>query len=613
MRRVGALAAGLVLVMVVPTPALAHGRIVASDPSAGSRVQTAPDELRVWISETVAPGFSGVELTTLDGRPVAVDGVQVTTDEGQGLLIVDLPDLQDGTYSAEWTVLSESDGHVTRGLVVFGIGAVGADVGAFDLPAEDLPLPEGAAKFLSLLAVLWLTGAAFVSFFLLDRHENRSTRTIRRVMVLGTGVGMVSGVVLLLLQASDTSAAAGQAGLAGTAARLALTTAWGRFLLARELLFLVVLLWARRPRRSQIVLLSASAGLLAAQSLSSHAAGVAGQRALALTVDVAHLAAASVWVGGLATLFAIHRSGVTVPWERFGRTAALSVTVLVATGLYAGGLHVDSLQAAASTTYGRTLGVKLALFLAVGAFGAVNATAVHPAVRRAVGRRRHLLPTTVRLGRRVGWEVALGIAVVAATGLLTSLSPAIGPDRAAGGGVDAMSEIVDDMVVTLTATPNLPGDNVLVVYAASTVRPAIASIDRVLVRIARPADGIDRVTEQMEEVEPGRFRLGGSELARPGAWVIDVVVRRRGLPDVVATFDWTVSTPGSAGAPSLDDPLEPVTATAAVMLLLGLAAVVLWQVWRPEGHPPEPHPYRAEPELDTDEHPHDRTVERIGA
>jgi len=105
---------------------------------------------------------------------------------------------------------------------------------------------------------------------------------------------------------------------------------------------------------------------------------------------------------------------------------------------------------------------------------------------------------------------------------------------------------VDDLVVTLNTKPNRPGQNVFTVFAASTRRPPPQEIARVILRFNYLDQEIGRQSVTLEEVEPGRFLLGGNYLRLAGNWNIDVVVRRKGMEDSVAHFNWVVAPPGVA-------------------------------------------------------------------
>jgi copper transport protein len=581
----------VVCVVASATPASAHGKIVDSDPAQGESVSTSPGELQIWISEPVSASLSTVELQTVDGRSIPTNGLEVGTDGDYGKLTVFLPPLEDGTYSAAWKVLSESDGHVTRGLVVFGVGRGSVDVAAFDVPTEALPVREGVARWISLLALMFVVGACVIATIVSgsSRAAGGHRALVRWVMVW-SAVGATAGVVSLFLQAAaiDTGPA-GWWGLRGTAVEIATDTTWGQLWIAREVLFVVTMVtMARRLRITPSSIhtsdLCIVAGLVMTQALSGHAAGTPGQGALAVTVDAVHLTAASTWVGGLAAMIVLRRH-TSASWRRFGTVAAVSVVLLISTGLYATGLQVASVDAAIDSSYGRVLLLKLLLVVGVAGLGLLNAVLVRPGLAaplaRALAREPGWTPVDrVHFPRVVAGEMAVGVAVIALTGFLTSLSPANGiefvPSERA---VAAQSQVIDDMVITLNAQPNRPGDNVLTVHAASNIRPAVAPIDRVLLRFTYQDDDLGRLTEQMEEVEPGRFRLGGSQLGRAGTWNIQTVVRRAGLPDAIATFDWVVPLAGDSEPTVSDAPLGPPLTNAAVALLAMLLFAVASSIW----------------------------------
>ncbi|MEU8791844.1 copper resistance protein CopC [Streptomyces sp. NPDC048643] len=109
-----------------------------------------------------------------------------------------------------------------------------------------------------------------------------------------------------------------------------------------------------------------AAGLAASWAMAEHAStGV--QAGIAMPVDVLHLLAVAVWLGGLTTLLvALFRAPAEEQIEaaavhRFSRLAFGSVLVLVATGIYQSWRQVGSWSAFTDTTYGQLLLVKIGL------------------------------------------------------------------------------------------------------------------------------------------------------------------------------------------------------------------------------------------------------------
>jgi hypothetical protein len=169
-------------------------------------------------------------------------------------------------------------------------------------------------------------------------------------------------------------------------------------------------------------------------------------------------------------------------------------------------------------------------------------------------------------------EAILGLLVLLTTGLVTaSASPRDASFTVVDESVpSSLSQSVDDLVITLNAKPNRPGQNVFTIFASSTRRPPPAEIARVILRFNYLDQDIDRVSATAEEIEPGRYLLGGSYLNLAGDWQVDVVVRRLGMEDSVAHFDWTVAPPGGSRPVVFSKyPWESIlTLGAAAMLLI---------------------------------------------
>ncbi|MFI5273096.1 MAG: FixH family protein, partial [Ktedonobacterales bacterium] len=137
--------------------------------------------------------------------------------------------------------------------------------------------------------------------------------------------------------------------------------------------------------------------LLGAFALSGHAAAVpASQFTYAIAVDLLHLLCEAAWVGGL-----FYISVVLVPalaalpaWSRarvlalglpqFGAVAIVSALVLAATGSLNTTIHLTSITQFLSTTYGKTLAIKIEIFLVMVAISFYHAFVLRPRLMRAL-------------------------------------------------------------------------------------------------------------------------------------------------------------------------------------------------------------------------------------
>ena len=185
-----------------------------------------------------------------------------------------------------------------------------------------------------------------------------------------------------------------------------------------------------------------------------------------------------------------------------------------------------------------------------------------------------------RLPVLVAGELILGFAVLLATGVLTSSPPANGPEfaQSAPAAAVALSRQADDLLVVLEAKPNRPGDNVLLVKVANTRRPAPAPVMRVIVHFTYLGQQLGQVTADAQPITPDTYQLAGQQLSLAGPWRVDVAVRRKGLEDSTASFQWSVA-PTLSTRPVVfsNQPIGPAVSWAglAALAALGLAAVAV--------------------------------------
>jgi copper transport protein len=612
-----------ILVAAIFTPGvLAHATLVRSEPAANVVLAEPPRQVRLWFSEPISPQFSTAKVLDVNGQPVELSGIRADPAE-PARLILDLPDLPPGVYSVLWKVLSETDGHFTQGLLVFGVGE-GADLGSAVAAETETAIPplEVFLRWLNFSLLAGLAGAVAVVYLVLApaghspavEHPIASAR--RRVLRWAVGCGGLSllvGVGLWLWQVATLMGTLPEGVSVLAVGWQLLRTRWGMLWLARQgilvavtgIVFLLLnprsaipgTLWVPRSAMAAVVAGLLLPALMLVQTLIGHTAAVTPNTVLAVVVDVLHLSAAGLWVGGLLALVVgllpLIRSSradfaglVRAGWGPFSRLAAVSVVLLVATGLYSAGRQVASVDALITTLYGQVLLGKIGLVLAVGAIGLLNSMLLHPRLAAPLARllRRPSGWTPLPLARLpalVLVEAGLGLMVFLATGLITAAPPPRGLEFTVAPEIipSSLSESVDDLVVTFSARPNRPGQNVFHVFAASSRRPPLAEIMRVILRFTYLNQDLGRVSAVAEEVEPGRYLLGGNYLSLAGPWQVEVVVRRRGIEDSVARFNWVVAPPGSSHPVVISRrPLEPLLTVAAAVMILVLLVVMALRV-----------------------------------
>jgi methionine-rich copper-binding protein CopC len=101
------------------SPALAHARLVQEEPAGGATLAESPDRVELTFSEPVDAEFSPLEVRNSEGERVDEDNARIDPADAR-VLIVDLEELSEGSYTVQWRVTS-IDGHVVEGSYGFAV------------------------------------------------------------------------------------------------------------------------------------------------------------------------------------------------------------------------------------------------------------------------------------------------------------------------------------------------------------------------------------------------------------------------------------------------------------------------------------------------------------
>ncbi len=383
-RRVVLVVAALAAVLLGgAVPASAHAALLRTEPAEGSVVATAPSRVTLHFSEGVL--LSAGSLTVYDpaGRPVQRGTPQHAGGRPDSATIAVRSGLRDGTYTVAWKAVS-ADTHPVSGAWTFSVGA----------PSKTSAVPRqakpgggvagalyGVGRYAAYLGYALLVGSA--AFLAVCWPRGTRARAMRRLAVGGWATITGATIALLLLRGPYVDGTGLGAALDPGTLRSVAATASGEALVCRLLLlaaaavFLALLFGRYAPQEpgghraarrlwcgGGAVL---AAGIAATWSLTEHAS-VGIQPALAMPLDIAHLLAMAVWLGGLAALLtALYRTpGIeAAAVRRFSPIAFGCVCVLVSTGVYQSWRQVGSWHALGGTAYGRWLLVKVALVACV--------------------------------------------------------------------------------------------------------------------------------------------------------------------------------------------------------------------------------------------------------
>jgi copper transport protein len=382
------------LALAAPAVAAAHATLLRTTPANGSITARPPAEVRAVFDDTVRVTGGNAVVANASGASVLVGKPSA---RGRTLILPLREDLPRGDYSVRWSIVSD-DGHREEGVLAFGVGAGRASPQSVLGASAGLTWWSVVLRALYLLGVL--TGCGAAVFGLLGRN------------VLGERLRRPLAHLLFVALLAAFLGASGLAHSAGPGTRFA------RVLEAAVLLAAAGgALAALAPMYRRLLAPAGACALLlvVTPTLSGHSLDPSQPRALSVPVDVAHVCSAAVWLGGLlALVFVLPRAAPSVEERgivvrRFSRTALVAVAVIALSGLGRALTELGAVSQVWSTSYGRALIVKTAIFVPLLGIGWLNRT--------------FLLGAFARLRRSAALEAAAIVGIVAVVGVLTQLRP----------------------------------------------------------------------------------------------------------------------------------------------------------------------------------------------
>jgi copper transport protein len=545
-RRLLAAAAGLLIglfwVLLGPAaPASAHAALVATDPGNGTIVPDAPNKVTLTFSESVQLLPGKIQVLAPDGsradqgEPTS-DGATVTVPlrSGGGR----------GTYLVSYRVLS-ADSHPVGGSISYSVGAASApptssvDDTAVD-PVVRALIPVG--KYLGYAGLALLVGPALVLALLWPHRLSRGGPA----RLIWTGVGLVgfSTLLALWLQA-PYSIGTGLFDVRVGDVRDVLGSTFGAVMLVRlgvlcasALLLRPLLRGSGGESKADLALLGVlGVAALATWPLTGHptASPVAG---VSVVVDVIHLGAMAVWLGGLIMLaaFLLPRAnerelGAILPiWSRWAATA---VTALILAGVVQALIEVSSLDGLFSSTYGRLILIKVGLAACVLGVAAVSRRIVRARTAEAAPR---------GLRRVVLVELGIIAVVLGVTSALVQIAP---PRTAEAAGTATTSSTVSQTLTSSTMAlqvdifPATVGNNSIHLYAYTPDNKPLTVVEWTGTA-ALPAKGIEPIQVPLLRITDFHA-VGDIALPAAGDWTFKFTMRTSDIDETTLTMTAKVS------------------------------------------------------------------------
>jgi len=409
-----------VVALAFPAVASAHATLRYTTPKFGTELQRGPTQIGLHFDQLVKVLPGSIKVMNGVGKQFALS----SRTEGRSVVAAVRP-LKLGAYTVRWRAIS-ADSHVVSGVWTFGVR----------VPAPAVANAYGAGgptTIEHLVRWLWFVGLALtigsLGLRLIVLRGLAVPRALERRIVVASGLGAVislqAGIAAFSLRSEDALQLPFSRFLYGDLSPMA-ATRFGQafvvmtlgFALVLALLFLAWLLDRTDLLVPAFVLAVLFAGGL---SWSGHDALDPGSSWKTAIADWVHIAAASIWIGGLATMVGLVWYGAPElrrqAFLNFSRMATVLIALVLAAGTYLSIVRLPHLHDLWTESYGRVLLVKIGLVCFALLWGAFHHFVVAPALERAD------TGFLTRIGRSLAGESLVGVAVLLVAAVLVDSKP----------------------------------------------------------------------------------------------------------------------------------------------------------------------------------------------
>jgi putative copper export protein/mono/diheme cytochrome c family protein len=242
-------------------------------------------------------------------------------------------------------------------------------------------------------------------------------------------VALASAVIVVIWQAAAMSGARDLASIARAITPVVSQTRFGNMFLGNIVLLLATAFCMRRGAMEQrrvvvsVSMVLAGAAIICASATGHMAVEEDGDHLVATLMRTLHFLAAGAWLGSLAPLLCTMSLPAPAAYEaakRFSPIGITCVAVLTLTAWSNAEALIGSVPALLGTQYGHWALIKLLLFMAMVAFAIQNRLELTPQLLE-----RDPVDAAWRLRRNVSAEIALGLMVTLAAGILASIPPGV--------------------------------------------------------------------------------------------------------------------------------------------------------------------------------------------
>lgn len=429
----------LIAAGLLASPASAHNSLDTSTPAEGAVLSAAPTTISMVFDNEVPLETASAAVIDSTGARLDLAGL-AHGPSGPRELVASLPALADGAVTVRWRLVG-ADGHPLTGRIGFTIdspavvttvtaASAAGDVTPTTVAVDSATAPsdtgDGAfstpdwtrwvLRYASYLAIAALIGIVLTDRLVWPGSARRPL--LQRIVRLSLVATAVLAFVQFAVLASDISGKAPFTTWSGIDA--ALETHAGLALVVRIVLAVVVWLVLQQMAITHSDVRWAAVGIAGILLMGTWAwAGHSRSQRwadLGVPVDIVHHGAAALWIGslaivGIAGVRSLPAAEFTRTAQRLSRVAAVSVALIVGTGLVQAIRLVGGPGQLFEADHGRYLTLKVALLGVMLVVANLN-------------RRRLAANTGTDLQRTIVVELVVGLAIIGVTAALVVSPPA---------------------------------------------------------------------------------------------------------------------------------------------------------------------------------------------
>lgn len=584
--------------------ASSHALPIKSEPAGNQIFEKPPDNITIFFTESIDPKVSYIYVFDLKGNRVDKGDYAVSPEDPKKIYVT-LKNVTNDVYTVSWFVISQSDGHITRGAFTFSIGKEIPEEANATTPAviASANIQDGLATWIDLLGQAILIGSLVTHLFvwefirkgLLTGTTENLLNSIRKrfsiLMLLGSGLIIMGTSLFIVLQILNLQNI--QSASLEVASWNYLQTTSGEFtfyrLLSAFIVIGVIIFYKDNGKKLQITGILTT-GLMAlilfiqfTRVMVSHAAAADFYPTISVLINYIHLIFKDIWTGGLIYLSFVLLPEIkkikqavlyfSVSVIRFSILASLSIGLMATSGIYIVWLHLKDPANIFTSAWGEALipmSVFIALLLLLRLYNQLflNKKLASDAKDLSDGKSSKSL---INCDRFIKIEAAVGLAVLFITAFLIITTP---PPFPSEKNIFRQNIKADDLNLEVSIEPfQTPAKKIEIDIKDRSLK--IPSNIRTVQLALQQEERIIPIMVEMRGEGEGKYVAEGSFFTIPGKWKMGIAVRRVGAYDAFGGIEITLE----EKLPSVETKPERTFGYFETLSLLAAIAAGIFSAW----------------------------------